>query len=187
MNNKFIISPNDSKLYNYYWDQIQKSAKTFNGVEDIKQRLTHKANNAFAVKMLSPQMTNELCKAAVCSVLMEIIRSSNDIGYALEFLKDGAVNTDPLAYTTKLVQKIQKTLSLTLSDITGNNKVIDIDNLRNSLKTTIKNFYTQHPEYRGTSIPVEELQDEITQLFEDVFELTKTLNPDKNDSFNRAQ
>lgn len=184
MNKNFLMNPDNTKLYDYYWGQIQESAKTFNGVESLKKSLQNLANNTFSVKMLSDQMTNELCKTSVYALLVEILRSSDDIGYALEFLKKGEsniaeVNRDESSYTNRLISKIKDTLSLSLSDITRNKQVIDINKLRVTLKSTIRNFYEQYPEYRGTSRPVKALQNEVTKVFDSAFEIRKTLEKDK--------
>lgn len=184
MNKDYLITPNDSKLYNYYWDKIKESADTFEGTESLENSLRNFANNTLGVKMLSPQMTNELCKTSVYTMLVEILRSSNDIGYALEFLKTTEsgfpeINNNQSSYTNKLITNIKKTLSISLTDVTGQGQVINIDKLKTSLKSTVNAFYDKHPEYRGSSRPIKELQNDVTKVFDEAFEIRKTLKSEK--------
>ena len=59
MNKNYIKKLGTDELYNYYWEQIQKSAAKFDGVEPMKMRLQNVAHNTVGVKMLSPQLTND--------------------------------------------------------------------------------------------------------------------------------
>jgi hypothetical protein len=180
MNKEFIINPED-KLYNYYWKKIKEYASSFNGVDAIGKKLQSEASEK-GVEVLSKQMINELCETAVHSMLVEILSSSTDVGYALEFFKDGKLNPDANSYYAKLTSKIKKVLSNSLIDITGNNQAIDLDKLKNSLTSTINNFYEEHYNYRKASVPVKGLQKEIDNVIENVFETKKTLTPNMTDS-----
>ena len=192
MNKNYIKKLGTDELYNYYWEQIQKSAAKFDGVEPMKMRLQNFANNTLGVKMLSPQMTNELCKSAINSLVIEILSSSNDVAFALEFLKTAetgkpTVNRSEFTYTNKLISDISNTLSLSLHEVTKSKQVIDIDKLRTDVNAVISNFYNKYPEYRGASVPIKELQNEVRKVFDNAFEIRKTLKSDKREDLGFQQ
>ena len=173
MNKDFVIESSNPKLYDYYWDQI-KSSVNEDDIKDFKDSLSER----FGANAISEKTTNELCKYAMLALLVQVSQSSDDVGYALEFLKNGEINIDPSSYFNKLIANIQKTITISLGDITNNNKVIDIDKLRSSLFSAIKTFYSNNPQYEGKNIPVKELQREVARTFDKALEMKKTLNPD---------
>lgn len=187
MNKDYITTPKTTELYDYYWKQIESATLKYGATDPVKKSLQDLANNTYGVKMLSQPMTNELCIMAVYTMLLDVIRSSNDIGYALEFLKisdsnNPEVNRDKSSNMNQLISDIRETLSQSLHLVTEKQQVVDIDKLRATLRTTIKEFYGKYPEYRGASIPVERLQDEVRKVFDNAFEIRKTLHLDKNES-----
>lgn len=187
MNKDYITTPNTAELYDYYWKQIELATVKYGATDTVKKSLQNLANNTYGVKMLSRPMTNELCNMAVYTMLVDVIRSSNDIGYALEFLKisdsnNPEVNRDESSYTNRLISSIRKTLSQSLHLVTKDQQVVDIDKLRATLQTTIDNFYDKCPEYRGASIPVKALQTEVSKVFDSAFGIRKTLHLDKNEN-----
>ena len=172
MNTDFIIEPNNSKLYNYYWNQITASVNE-EDAQDFKDSLVER----FGADAISNKTTNELCKYTMLALLVQVCQSSDDAGYALEFLKNGEINIDPSSYFNKLIASIQKTITISLGDITNAKKAIDVDKLRNSLSNTVETFYKKNPQFKGKTTPVKELQRAVAKTFDNALEIKKTLNP----------
>ena len=186
MNKEYIIESGSPRLYDYYWNQIKNSAATFDAVDSFKENLALKAQS-IGVDILDDQMTNELCKTAVLAMFMEIASSSNDVGHALEYLKNNNINNDRTSYINKLIDSAQKTLSTVLPGITKSKQLLDINKLRNHLTSTVNKFYVEHPEYRGASIPVKELQQRVSMTVDNALEIRKTLKPDQLDQIGRIK
>ena len=181
MNKDYIIESKNPGLYNYYWSQIKTSATKFDALDSFKAILASRAQS-IGSDILDPQMTNDLCKTAVLALFMEIAESSDDIGYALEYLKNDEINNDRSSYINKLIDSTQKILSKELPEISKSKQLLDINKLRTHLTSTVNKFYSEHPEYRGASIPVKGLQNEVTKVFDNAFEIRKTLKQDQENT-----
>ena len=175
MNKNFITEPKNSTLHDYYWKQIESSVNSADAADFKNYLVDNFGNNAISTKT-----TDELCKLSILALLTQVSQSSQDVGYALEYLKNGDINIDPSSFFNRLNKTIRKALSIKSPDLIDSKKIIDIDKLRTALNSTIKEFYDKNPNLKGQKSTVKALQHEIAKTLDNALEIQKTLNPDNS-------
>ena len=186
MDKEFIINSNSPKLYTYYWNQIQTSINNCNKLnssqelldaDDFKSSLEYR----FGEDALSNKNADSWCKYAVMALLIEASYKDPVVGHALKyFLSNGDINENGSTYISDLLSSLP---SSSIKLISSQNKVVNIDELRNSIQKTINNYY-RDPNHKRVYAPDAELKSEIQKVLNGALRLEMENSSNKNNYFN---